>query len=114
MICLVGHAPSLQAQVPDDAEQVIVVTTPDWSASKGVLTRFNRDAVDWVKVGDSIPIAVGHTGLGWGLGVHPIQNQGGPVKTEGDGRAPAGLFEVGTAFGRDAVKSRLPFIKTTP
>ena len=46
---------------------------------------------------------------GWGLGLHrPLQP--GPVKREGDGRAPAGVFAIGKAFGYAAsAATALPY-----
>ena len=43
-------------------------------------------------------MALGRTGSAWGLGLHPAQADG-PQKQEGDGRSPAGVFALGTAFG---------------
>ena len=46
---------------------------------------------------------VGRNGSGWGFGLNPAPAQaiaaGDPIKREGDGRAPAGVFAIGTAFG---------------
>ena len=81
-----------------DAGQMILVITPDWDATQGTLRRFERDGAQWRAVGDAFPVTVGRTGIAWGLGLHPAQS-GGPVKHEGDGRAPAGVFRIGTAFG---------------
>jgi D-alanyl-D-alanine dipeptidase len=45
-----------------------------------------------------IPVVLGKSGLGWGRGLTaPVAN--GPTKQEGDGRSPAGVFTLGTAFG---------------
>jgi len=41
---------------------------------------------------------LGRSGLAWGRGLHRIPPDA-PRKAEGDGKAPAGVFELGTAFG---------------
>jgi D-alanyl-D-alanine dipeptidase len=51
-------------------------------------------------VGTSFPVVLGYAGLGWGNGLHPsTPPDGAPTKHEGDGRSPAGLFALETAFG---------------
>ena len=88
-----------------EARQLIVVVTPDWNAVDGRLRRFERSTpgAPWHPVSTAIPIVVGKTGLAWGLGVVSSNTIGisatDPVKKEGDGRAPAGVFSLGTAFG---------------
>jgi D-alanyl-D-alanine dipeptidase len=46
---------------------------------------------------------VGKTGLGWGFGLvkigRSIRAKSDPVKKEGDGKAPAGVFRLSKAFG---------------
>lgn len=42
--------------------------------------------------------AVGRSGIAWGRGLH-LEGIPGPVKREGDGRAPAGVFELRRATG---------------
>jgi L,D-peptidoglycan transpeptidase YkuD (ErfK/YbiS/YcfS/YnhG family) len=81
-----------------DAEQLVVVTTPGWDAIDGQLRRFERTPAGWREVGAGTPIVIGRSGSGWGLGLHPTQATG-PQKREGDGRAPAGVFAIGPAFG---------------
>lgn len=81
-----------------DAEQLVVVTTPDWDAIDGELRRFERTPAGWREVGAAAPIVIGRSGSAWGLGLHPAQATG-PHKREGDGRAPAGVFAIGPAFG---------------
>ena len=93
----------------DDAQQLVLVSTPDWDATTGTLRRYERDGDGWREVGTASPIAVGRSGSAWGVGLHSAQT-GGPLKREGDGRAPAGVFRIGTAFGyADRVASAWPY-----
>lgn len=81
-----------------DARQMVLVTTADWAVDTGVLQRYQRDGGGpWQPVGDATPVTVGRSGTAWGTGLHPAQP--GDQKREGDGRAPAGVFAIGTAFG---------------
>ena len=81
-----------------DARQLVLVTTADWDSTGGELRRFDRAGAGWREVGAAVPISVGRTGLAWGLGLNEARSDG-PVKREGDGKAPAGAFAIGTAFG---------------
>jgi D-alanyl-D-alanine dipeptidase len=115
-------AGSLRAEDPlKQSSQLIVVTTADWSAVNGQLQRYQRagNSGKWERVGDPVAITVGHTGLAWGLGAlptppHPASD---PVKHEGDGRSPAGIFQLGTAFGtadKPLPGLKLPYLPLTP
>jgi len=97
--------------------QMIVVTTPDWNTVEGTLQRYDRANPQeaWRPVGESIAIVVGKNGMGWGIGVlatddPKVRLASDPVKKEGDGRSPAGIFALGTAFGDTA--QPLPGLKT--
>jgi len=76
----------------------------------------------WRRVGDAVPIVVGRTGLAWGVGFDRLAGAGsptaGPRKIEGDGRSPAGIFPLDTAFGFSAPDSmrwvRLSYVQLTP
>lgn len=76
------------------AKKLIVVTTPNWNAAEGTLTRYERRGQKWIRVSDSIPVVVGHAGLAWDpkLAREATDRYPGPVKHEGDGRSPAGIF----------------------
>jgi len=80
------------------ADQLVLVTTPDWDAPAGLLRTFERDGQGWLEVGAARPVTIGRSGAAWGLGLHPAQADG-PQKREGDGRSPAGIFAIGEAFG---------------
>jgi L,D-peptidoglycan transpeptidase YkuD (ErfK/YbiS/YcfS/YnhG family) len=104
--------------------QLIAVTSADWNSVEGRLQRFERANVHemWRPVGDPIPIVLGKNGLGWGIGVVAIEGSGvraadEPIKKEGDGKSPAGIFALGTAFGYAAQplpKIKLPYLTLTP
>lgn len=104
------------------ARQLVLVTTRDWDAVGGVLRRFERRGARgaWAQVGAEVPVVVGRTGLAWGVGlVEPAGASAGPRKREGDGKAPAGVFRLGPAFGfadaREAsARLRLPYTPLTP
>jgi L,D-peptidoglycan transpeptidase YkuD (ErfK/YbiS/YcfS/YnhG family) len=81
-----------------DAKQLVLVTTANWDTTKGELRRFERDGAGWRQVGDAASIVVGRTGIAWGAGLNSKHGDG-PVKREGDGKAPAGVFAIGRAFG---------------
>ncbi len=54
-------------------------------------------------------VAIGRNGSAWGDGLHPPSTEA-PRKQEGDGRSPAGVFGIGTAFGYTArVDSKMPY-----
>lgn len=94
------HAPAESARsVPwAQARQLVLVTTADWDATQGDLRRYERTRAGWRQVGEVAAVSVGRTGTAWGRGLHPAQGDG-PQKREGDGKAPAGVFAIGTAFG---------------
>ena len=96
---------------------MIVVTTAGWNTVRGELLRYERASASapWKAVGAPIAMVVGKNGLAWDpLGEQVIN---GPVKREGDGRAPAGVFSLGTAFGyapaSEAADLKLPYLHVT-
>ncbi len=120
----VALAQSLPQKALQSSTQLLVVTTPDWNAVEGVLQRYERPQPEkkWKMVGDPITIVVGKNGLGWGAGVVPTDNLAtrgtlDPVKKEGDGKSPAGVFRLGSGFGYAAQKQtgwRVSYVSLTP
>ena len=91
------------------SEQAVLVITPDWQSPNGQLQTFERVDGAWQPVGNNISVSIGKNGSAWGFGIHP-QQPPGPVKIEGDGKAPAGIFNIGTAFGYPpSINSLLPY-----
>ena len=87
-----------QAAAWSDAGQMVVVTTPGWSADHGTLRTYAHTADGWKEIGQPAPVTVGKAGVAWGLGLN-APREDGPVKREGDLRSPAGVFAIGEAFG---------------
>src|SRR3954452_13783714 len=85
--------------VPDDCTQLIVAIAPTWNSMRGELGLFERPHNrEWRSVAGPFPVLFGKNGLAWGMGVAG-QNEPGLRKQERDGRAPAGVFEIGQVFG---------------
>jgi len=99
-----------------DHRQMIVVTTDGWDATHGRLQAYARTAKGWAPQGAAFDVAVGRNGSAWGVGLVPVKGDAGtatsgePVKQEGDGRSPAGIFAIGPAFGyAPKIDSALPY-----
>ena len=110
-------APAAPVPFISSARQLILVVTPDWDTVRGELRRFERaeGAKAWQPVGGPSAIVVGHNGTAWDPQTDRVVP--GPIKAEGDGRSPAGIFSLGTAFGYappgDAAWLKLPYLHVT-
>ena len=117
---LLGCAPNAVALGGQDltapARQLLLVVAEDWNYSEASLQRFERATFDsdWTPIGGPVPVSLGRKGLGWGRGLHGLALGAGPVKREGDGRAPADVFALGPGFARepaDVGVSRVPLLR---
>jgi L,D-peptidoglycan transpeptidase YkuD (ErfK/YbiS/YcfS/YnhG family) len=99
LICGLSASPAAGDEKPP--HQALVVTTMDWSSVDATLLLYERKNARsaWISTGERIPAVVGRNGLAWGRGIHTDLPAGGPQKREGDGKAPAGIFRIGPAFG---------------
>lgn len=97
-----------------NADQMVLVTVPDWNTIKGTLRTYQREPGNaWHEVGKAQPVVIGQSGSAWGLGLNQAQG-GGPQKHEGDGRSPAGVFRIGTTFGYAAhADTAMPYLALT-
>jgi D-alanyl-D-alanine dipeptidase len=83
--------------------QLLVVFSPDWQETGGLLYRYEGQDGNWKKIGSPIEVI---------LGVNGMTNQ----KREGDGKSPAGTFFLGTAFGHPdnaCYAKKIPFLEIT-
>jgi D-alanyl-D-alanine dipeptidase len=101
--------------VLDSSTQLIVVTSKNWTDTQGTAQRYVRQGNSFEKYQASFPVVLGKSGLAWGKGLTQVDQREGPVKREGDGKAPAGIFKLGTAFGYDnSADTKLPYLALTP
>src|SRR5436190_15060898 len=88
--------------VPDDCTQMILGIAPTWNSMRGQVRLFERPhGGEWRIVAGPFPVLFGKNGLAWGTGLAG-QTEAGLRKKERDGRAPAGIFEIGQVFGYDS------------
>lgn len=99
LLCtLIGSA---RAGDLEGVRQLIVAVAPTWDSMTGTLQRYEREGRAWKAVGEPWPVLFGKNGLAWGSGVRG-QEEPGKHKVERDGRAPAGIFRLGTIYTYDA------------
>ncbi|MGC4087174.1 MAG: hypothetical protein QM756_04570 [Polyangiaceae bacterium] len=88
--------------VPQQARQLLLVRSASWPSTVAQLTRFERESgAPWRAAGEALPVNLGRHGMAWGRGLHTTPATG-PRKLERDGRSPAGVFALGSAFGAAA------------
>jgi len=75
------------------SEQLVVVLSPEQNATSASLQRYEKQR-QWVKIGDKTAVTLGRSGLGYVAFKQPLKN-------EGDGRSPAGVFPIISTFGYD-------------
>ncbi len=98
-----SSAPAAKSDPTAGARQLVLVVAADWSSPHARMARYERDPASgtWRPVGGAFDANVGRKGLGWGRGLHGVALGPGPVKREGDAKAPAGAFALGPAFAED-------------
>ncbi len=113
-----AHAAAVEratSPIPAESNQLLFATVSGWDEVKAELRRFERTDTGWKQIGEAWPAVIGVSGAAWGRGLHGSgapAGQDGPVKKEGDGRSPAGVFALGASFGYDKEPprgARLPY-----
>lgn len=93
--------------------QCLIVTTDSWSSPKGTMSMFETDRNARWRRRARIPVVIGRAGLAWGRGLIHTSKLAGPVKKEGDDKAPAGIFRLTSVFGWEP-KTKMPVVGLTP
>ena len=110
---------NIDSPVPKNCRQMILVLTDSIKSTDGNLLYFERESEksQWHQISNIIPVVLGRNGLGWGRGLNSIDLSKLPMKTEGDGRSPAGLFKLSSAFGyanaEEMKELKIPYITIT-
>jgi L,D-peptidoglycan transpeptidase YkuD (ErfK/YbiS/YcfS/YnhG family) len=86
--------------VPAESRQLVLSVGAGWTDTRAMLQVHERPSPDapWAPVGAPFEGALGRTGLAWGRGLHPT-GLPGPEKREGDGKSPAGVFDLRLVTG---------------
>lgn len=86
--------------VPATSRQLVLSVSPGWDATIARVRLFSRTSatLPWLSAGDAMDASLGRSGLAWGRGLHP-SGLVGPKKIEGDGKSPAGVFDLRLATG---------------
>jgi L,D-peptidoglycan transpeptidase YkuD (ErfK/YbiS/YcfS/YnhG family) len=100
LFCLTA-VQAFAGELGGDVKQLIVSIAPDWDTSGGRLQCFDRTADGWKAATGAWPVLYGKSGLAWGRGVLGT-GEPGLHKQEHDGRAPAGVFRIGTIYTYDS------------
>lgn len=97
------------------SEQLLLVVSEGFDDSTAVLQRYELSGKAYQKKGNSVKVNLGRSGMGWGSGSEAIAHKDDePVKREGDGRAPAGIFVLETVFGyAKTMATAMPYLQAT-
>jgi len=85
-------------EIPAGSSQFVLGISEGWNSSNVTLSYFEKKGGSWQKVGGEWKGRLGSSGLVWGRGLHPNPH-GARLKREGDGRSPAGVFDIGGVWG---------------
>jgi D-aminopeptidase len=108
---------AVTSPVPAESRQMVLSVSAGWNQTRAILQAWERPSpgAPWAPVGAPIEASLGRSGLAWGRGLHP-QGLGGPEKREGDGKSPAGVFDLRlvTGYAKTApVGTRMPYRQAT-
>lgn len=104
--------PGVLGEQPGEAavRQLVVVRSPNEASTQARLQRFEKKGKRWLPMGKAVDVTLGRTGLAWSK---QADAKGSPIKREGDGKSPAGIFSFGKIFGyasASEVSFNMPYI----
>ena len=93
-------------------KQLLVVSSDGFTNNKATLQAYEKIENRWDKVFEPVKVNLGRNGLAWGEGLvkfsHPTDE---PLKYEGDGKSPAGLFTLDLFFGYEKEDFQFPYLQ---
>lgn len=95
------------------ARQMILVVAENDTTFRARMGTFSLVRGGW-RAEAAWPVVIGRNGMAWGRGLHREGDRDPrrPVKREGDGKTPEGVFTLPRAFGyapADSARTRLPY-----
>jgi L,D-peptidoglycan transpeptidase YkuD (ErfK/YbiS/YcfS/YnhG family) len=119
VICFIA-SPPVNAQTIDsfdpflkNSNQALFVKTSPYTSTQGKMFLYERKTKhrSW-KLIDSFAVTVGRNGLAKDAQTQITFNDSVPVKHEGDGKSPAGIFSLGPVFSYHNIKKlHMPFVQ---
>ncbi len=91
-------APVIPRLITSETRQLVMVISESWTSQTAQLQRFDKTEDGWCMQGEAWTVSLGKNGMAWGRGRQP-EVLAGPVKKEGDLKAPAGVYPIGSAYG---------------
>lgn len=113
-ILLLLFAFSLHASIPiaPQTQQLLVVSSNGFADNKATLQAYEKKENLWIKIFKPVKVNLGRKGLAWGEGLMEFPHlPGEPLKYEGDGKSPAGLFSLDLFFGYAKQDFRFPYLQ---
>jgi len=108
---------AVASPVPAESRQMVLSVSAGLDQTRALLQAYERATkhAPWAPVGAPIEASLGRTGLAWGRGLHPA-GLPGPEKREGDGKSPAGAFDLRLVTGYGTAGpagTRMPYRQAT-
>lgn len=98
--------------IPIESKQLLVVSTDGFDNNQAVLHTYERSNTTWKEVFAPRTVNLGRNGLAWGEGILSFKHaKDEPLKYEGDGKSPAGLFQLESFFGYEDQHFRFPYLQ---
>jgi L,D-peptidoglycan transpeptidase YkuD (ErfK/YbiS/YcfS/YnhG family) len=87
-------------EIHSHVKQLVLVLTHSMASTTAIVRSYQRgNDGRWIDREESKPAVLGRNGLAWSSAFRRYASEAEPIKREGDGRTPAGFFNVGRAFG---------------
>ncbi|MFC1694226.1 L,D-transpeptidase [Candidatus Latescibacterota bacterium] len=102
----------------EGSDQLVMVVAKTRTAHRAELHVYTRDGGLW-RFSFSCPVVIGESGMAWGRGLQrdSDRREVDPVKHEGDGASPEGVFQLLHAYGYlppPMMRIKFPYTQTAP
>lgn len=99
--------------IPSETSQVLLVSSKGFTSNQASLQAYERTDNGWKEVlKKPVIVNLGCNGLAWGKGLIEFEHaKNEPIKVEGDGKSPAGLFRLDMLFGYEENSFDLPYLQ---